>query len=106
MARQWHGVLARTRRRAYHLAVPLYPASSTELERQRARIDVLFHDGWILRGPDRPPETARQRPPFIKGVGDDAEVIITGHGVRQCVAARFSHQGFPRCPVRTPVHTR
>ena len=95
MARQWHGVLARTGRRAYHLAVAPYPASSTELERQRARIDVLFRDGWILKGPYRPPETARQSLPFIKGVGDDAEVIITGHGVRQCVAALFSHQGFP-----------
>jgi hypothetical protein len=77
------------------LAVPPYPASSTELERQRARIDVLFRNGWILKGPDRPPETTRQSLPFIKGVGDDAEVIITGHGVRQCVAALFSHQGFP-----------
>jgi hypothetical protein len=34
-------------------------------------------------------------PLLAKGVGDDAEVIITGRGARQCVAALFSHQSFP-----------
>lgn len=88
-------ILARTGRRAYDLAVPPNSASSAELERQRARIDVFFRDGWIPQGPDRPPEPTRQRLPFIKGGGDDAEVIITGHGARQCVAVLFSHQSFP-----------
>jgi hypothetical protein len=75
--------------------VPPPPASSAELERQRARIDTLLHDGWILQESDQPPEPARQRLPFIKGVGDDAEVIVTGHGARECVAVLFNHQCFP-----------
>lgn len=96
MARRWHGDLGPNwPGRAYHDAVPPPPASSAELERQRARIDTLLHDGWILQGSDRPPEPSRQRVPFIKGVGDDAEVIVTGHGARQCVAVLFNHQGFP-----------
>jgi len=75
-------------------AVPPHPASSAELERQRARIDGLFRSGWTVKEPDRLPESARQRLPFIKGV-DDAEVIITSRGARQCVAVLFSHHGFP-----------
>lgn len=71
--------------------MPTHPG----LERERARIDALFRHGWIVRGPDRPPEPAGQRQPFIKGVGDDAKVIITSHGGRQCVALLFTHQGFP-----------
>lgn len=58
------------------------------------RIDALFRGGWIIKGPDLPPESARQRLPFIKEVGD-AEVIITSHDARRCVAVLFSHQSFP-----------
>ena len=35
------------------------------------------------------------RTPFITGVGDDAEVVITGRGADQRVAVLFSHQQFP-----------
>jgi hypothetical protein len=80
---------------AYYRGVPPHPASRAELERQRARIDDLFRGGWILERPDQPPELARQRLPFVNGVGDDSEVIIIGHGARQCVAVLFSHQSFP-----------
>jgi len=75
--------------------VPPRPASSAELERQRARIDGLFRSGWTVKEPNRLPDSARQRLPFIKGLDDDAEVIITSHGARHCVAVLFSHQGFP-----------
>jgi len=71
------------------------PASSAELERQRARIDALFRNGWIVKGPHRPPESVPQRLPFIKDVEDDAEVIITRHGEQQTVAVLFSHRSFP-----------
>jgi hypothetical protein len=66
--------------------VPPHPASSAELKRQRARIDGLFRSGWTVKEPNRLPEPARQRLPFIKGVDDQAEVIITSHGPRQFVA--------------------
>jgi hypothetical protein len=37
----------------------------------------------------------RERKPFITGVSDDAEVIITSHGAVQYVAVLFSHDSFP-----------
>jgi hypothetical protein len=75
--------------------VPPHPAGSAELERERARIDALFRRGWRVSGPARAPESARQRLPFITGVDDDAEVIITSHSARDCVAVLFGHQSFP-----------
>lgn len=36
-----------------------------------------------------------RRMPFIRGVSDDAEVIIIGTGSRRCVAVLFSHESFP-----------
>jgi len=47
--------------------VPPHPASSAELERQRARIDGLFRSGWTAKEPNRLLESARQLLPFIKG---------------------------------------
>jgi hypothetical protein len=38
-----------------------------------------------------PPE----RTPYIVGVSDDAEAIISGSGAGECVALLFSHQHFP-----------
>ncbi len=37
----------------------------------------------------------RQRKPFINGVSDDAEVIITDTGSWRYVAVLFSHESFP-----------
>jgi hypothetical protein len=75
--------------------VPSHHAGNAELERERARIEGLFREGWGVRGSDRPQASARQRLPFIAGVGNDVEVIITGAGARRCVAVLFCHQGFP-----------
>jgi hypothetical protein len=75
--------------------VPPHPTDDAELERQRARIEALFRDGWIPQGPDKPRTPAQPRLPFIKGVGDDAEVIITGHSSWRRVAVLFCHQSFP-----------
>jgi hypothetical protein len=41
------------------------------------------------------PLPPRQRRPFIRGVSDDAEVIITGAGPGGWVALLFSHEDFP-----------
>ena len=103
----WHSALARRARssrvypapgligRAYHFAMPPPFAGNAELERERARIEALFRQGWMFQGPGCPPAPARQHLPFIKGVGGDAEVIITGRGTRRCVAVLFCHQSFP-----------
>lgn len=41
------------------------------------------------------PLPPRERRPFIKGVSNDAEVIITTAGAWRGVAVLFSHEGFP-----------
>jgi hypothetical protein len=65
-------------------------------------------DGRAGTGPDRAgnqvvrdgaqpgdPLPSLLRRPFIKGVSDEAEVIITGTGSWQYVAVLFSHESFP-----------
>jgi len=64
-----------------------------DLERQQAHIEACFRDGWVAKNtgdPLPPPE----RRPFISGVSDDAEVIITGSGAERRVAVLFTHQDF------------
>jgi hypothetical protein len=50
-----------------------------------------------VRGGARPgdPVPPAGRTPFIAGVGEDAEVVITGRSADQRVAVLFSHQQFP-----------
>ena len=63
----------------------------------RAGTGLDHADNQVVRDGAQPgnPLPPRQRRPFIKGVGDDAEVIITGTGAWQYVAVLFSHESFP-----------
>jgi hypothetical protein len=74
--------------------MPSHPAGHTDLERQRARIEALFREGWTPQGPGRPQVQVQERLPFIRGV-DEAEVSITGDGAWRRVAVLFCHQSFP-----------
>ena len=71
----------------------------------RAGAGLDHADNQVVRDGAEPgdPLPPRQRKPFIKGVSDDAEVIITGTGSWRYVAVLFSHESFPWCPVRSPV---
>ena len=63
----------------------------------RAGTGLDHADNQVVRDGAQPEEPLppRQRRPFIKGVSEDAEVIITGTGSWRYVAVLFSHESFP-----------
>lgn len=63
----------------------------------RAGTGLDHADNQAVRDDAQPgdPLPPRQCKPFIKGVSDDAEVIITGTGSWRYVAVLFSHESFP-----------
>jgi hypothetical protein len=62
----------------------------------RARTGLDHADNQVVRdGTQSGDPLPRQRKPFIKGVSDDAEVVVTGTGSWRYVAVLFSHECFP-----------
>ena len=63
----------------------------------QAGTDLGHADNQIVRDGAQPgdPLPPWRRRPFIRGVSDDAEVIITGTGSWRYVAVLFSHESFP-----------
>ncbi len=76
-----------------------------DLEQQRADIEAQFRRGWVARSRSgRMSSEPRERRPLIRGVSDDAEVIITGTGPARVVAMLFSHERFPGMRFGHRVH--
>ena len=69
--------------------------SSVSASDDRAGTGPDHADNQVVRDGTQPGDPPRRRKPFIKGVSDDAEVIIAGTGSWRYVAVLFSHESFP-----------